>query len=325
MSDTTLTEEELDTLLDGVSTGSVDTNGDTAAKGQAISFNFKEQYNILLGKMPRLGRIFDSFLKNLSASVENLMDTEAEITLAQLGTSKYGEFMRSLPEPAHINTLEISPLHTSALAVLEPRLLYILVDKYFGGQGGTHGLEEGRDLTLTERRIADQLLALLVEDFQAAWQIVDKIGFTHRATDTVPDTVQVMSANEVIVVAMFQITLGGASGNVRFALPYSLLEHYRSTLEARAQTEKIEVDQVWQQGLATELNRASVNATGKIEGLSMKLSELLSLNVGDVVPFEMPSLISLDVEHIPIFKGTLGSSNGRNAVRIREFTDLTQH
>ena len=57
----------------------------------------------------------------------------------------------------------------------------------------------------------------------------------------------------------------------------------------------------------------------------MKLSELLSLNVGDVVPFEMPSLISLDVEHIPIFKGTLGSSNGRNAVRIREFTDMTQH
>jgi flagellar motor switch protein FliM len=46
------------------------------------------------------------------------------------------------------------------------------------------------------------------------------------------------------------------------------------------------------------------------------LSQLLTWRVGDVLPVDLPELVDLEVEGLPLASGRFGISNDRNALRI---------
>ena len=48
----------------------------------------------------------------------------------------------------------------------------------------------------------------------------------------------------------------------------------------------------------------------------MTLRELTGLKVGDILPIDLPKLVPVCVEQVPVFTGEFGISNGVNAVKI---------
>ena len=69
---------------------------------------------------------------------------------------------------------------------MEARLVFILVENFFGGDGRFHARIEGREFTPTERRIVQLLLKIVFEDYKEAWSPVMGVEFEYLDSEVNP-------------------------------------------------------------------------------------------------------------------------------------------
>ena len=84
---------------------------------------------------------------------------------------KFGEYIHSLAVPTNLNLVKIQPLRGTGLFVLDPKLVFAVVDNFFGGVGRFAKIE-GREFTATEMRIVHMVLKHVFADLKEAWSAV---------------------------------------------------------------------------------------------------------------------------------------------------------
>ena len=86
-------------------------------------------------------------------SLFNMLRKTAEVSINGVQMMKFGEYQNTLYVPTSLNMVRFRPLKGTALITMEARLVFILVENFFGGDGRFHAKIEGREFTPTERRI----------------------------------------------------------------------------------------------------------------------------------------------------------------------------
>ncbi len=317
--DPVLTEEEVDTLLDGVENGDVETEaaGADAIPGEVVPFDFRQEHNILVSRMPKLGTLNDKLVKALMERFLEVYKTEVEVKLAFLHTSRFDEFRAGLPTPSNMHLISVNPGQVNGMVVLDPKLLYILVDHYFGGSGDTSGRQPTPVFSPIEIKMGEQFLAHVIREWEQVWAEVLPLSFAVIGREDKPALVQNIAPNEVMFQAVFQVGFSGHFGECHVVIPYSVIESVKEVLGSDGPTDDPRSDAVWQARLAEEVGAATVGISSSIEGLKLTLRQLIELSPGDVVPLEMPETISLMVEEVPVFEGFFGAFDGKNAVKIK--------
>ena len=153
-----LSQDEIDALLHGVDDGDVEIEEESLDPGEARSYDFSSQDRIVRGRMPSLEMVNERFARHMRISLFNMMRRSAEISVNGIQMIKFSEYIHSLFVPTSLNMVKIRPLRGTALFTLEAKLVFILVDNFFGGDGRFHTKIEGREFTPTERRIIQLLL-----------------------------------------------------------------------------------------------------------------------------------------------------------------------
>ena len=115
--------------------------------------------------MPTLEMVNERFARHMRISLFNMMRRTAEVSINGIQMIKFGEYVHTLFVPTSLNMVRFRPLKGTALITMEARLVFILVDNFFGGDGRYHAKIEGREFTPTERRIIQMLLKLIFEDY----------------------------------------------------------------------------------------------------------------------------------------------------------------
>src|SRR3546814_21139096 len=92
---------------------------------------------------------------------------------------KFSEYTHSLFVPTSLNLIRVKPLRGTALCVFEPRLVFTVVDNFFGGDGRLPTKIEGREFTPTEMRVIQLLLRQVFADLQEAWSPVLGLAFDY--------------------------------------------------------------------------------------------------------------------------------------------------
>jgi flagellar motor switch protein FliM len=201
---------------------------------------------------------------------------------------------------------------------MEARLVFILVDNFFGGDGRYHAKIEGREFTPTERRIIQMLLKLVFEDYKEAWAPVMDVGFEYLDSEVNPAMANIVSPTEVIVISSFHIELDGGGGDFHIALPYSMLEPIRELLDAGVQSDKEDTDMRWSKALRDEIMDVPVEMIAKLAETEMSLREVMDLQEGDVIPLEVPDDLTVLIEDLPTFHAKMGRSRDNVALKISD-------
>ncbi|MDH5736122.1 MAG: flagellar motor switch protein FliM [Gammaproteobacteria bacterium] len=312
-----LSQDEIDALLHGVDGGDVETETDEPLRdGIARGFDFNSQDRIVRGRLPTLEMINERFARNLRVSLFNMLRRQAEIAVGGVQMLKFAEYVHSLFVPTSLNLVKVSPLRGTALFVIDPKLVFILVDNFFGGEGRFYNKIEGREFTPTEQRVIKMLLDLLFADLKDAWNPVKKLDFIYQSSEVNPHLANIVSPTEVVVVSTFRVDLEGGGGDCHITFPYSMIEPIRDLLDAGVQSDVTDIDARWALSLREEIFEAQVEVRSNLIEKEMTLSEIVDLKPGDIIPFDMPSHVILDAEDIPIFKGNIGVSRGNAAVKI---------
>jgi len=315
MSSDLLSQDEIDALLHGVDSGAVETEP-PAAPGEARNYDFASQDRIVRGKLPTLEMINERFARTLRIGIYNLLHRSAELSVKGIDLLRFGEYMHSLQVPTNLNLVKMKPLRGTALVVYEPRLVFTLVDNFFGGGGKYPARIEGREFTPTEMRVIQLLLKQTFADLVESWAPVMPVEFEYLNSEVNPHFANIISPREYIVVSRFNIELDGGGGEMHIAFPYAMLEPIREQLDAGVQSDRIERDEGWMRAMRAQLQDAQVELSSAIAQRQISLRELSRLKVGDVIPIELPRTVTLQVEQMPLFSGEFGVHNGRNAVKV---------
>ena len=122
---------------------------------------------------------------------------------------RFGEYMHSLQVPSNLNLVKMKPLRGTALIVFEPRLVFTVVDNFFGGNGRYHIRIEGREFTPTEMRVIQLLLKQTFADLVEAWAPVMPVEFEYLNSEVNPHFANIISPRDYIVVSRFHVDLEG--------------------------------------------------------------------------------------------------------------------
>ncbi|HLA74696.1 MAG TPA: flagellar motor switch protein FliM [Gammaproteobacteria bacterium] len=314
-----LSQDEIDALLNGVSSGDVNTKEEELAPpGTAQHYDFNSQDRIVRGRMPTLEMVNERFARYFRISLFNLLRRSAEIAVGGVQMLKFAEYVHSLFVPTSLNLTRVKPLRGTALFILDPKLVFIVVDNFFGGDGRYRAKIEGREFTPTELRVIQMMLHQAYKDMKEAWGPVMSLDFEYLNSEVNPQFANIVSPTEVVVVTTFHIELDGGGGDLHVTMPYSMLEPIRELLDAGVQSDRVETDERWLHALREEMKEAMIEINSTLAETQISLRDLLKLKEGDVIPVELPGVVVAKADDIPVFRGYFGTSQGSNAIKIIE-------
>jgi flagellar motor switch protein FliM len=313
-----LSQDEIDALLHGVDDVDDDDEDLEPDNSETTSFDFSSQDRIVRGRMPTLELINERFARHMRISLFNMLRKTAEVAINWVQMMKFGEYQNTLYVPTSLNMVRFRPLKGTALITMEARLVFILVENFFGGDGRFQTRIEGREFTPTERRVIQLLLKIVFGDYKEAWSPVMGVEFEYLDSEVNPSMANIVSPTEVIVVSSFHIEVEGGGGDFHMVMPYSMVEPIRELLDAGVQSDKMETDVRWSSALREEIMDVPVNFRVNLLEKNLALRDLMELRPGDVIPIDMPEHAVMFVEELPTFRVKMGRSDDKLAVQVSE-------
>ena len=314
-----LSQDEIDALLHGVDDGDIDTETDLEP-GTVKTYDLTSQDRIVRGRMPTLEMINERFARYTRISMFNMLRRTADVSVGGIQIQKFGEYVHTLYVPTSLNMVKFRPLRGTALIILDAKLVFKLVDNFFGGDG-RHAKIEGREFTPTELRVVQMVLNQGFVDLAEAWKAVMPINFEYVHSEVNPSLANIVSPSEVVVVSTFHVELDGGGGELHITMPYSMIEPIREVLDAGLQSDSDEQDERWIKALREDVLAAKVELECDIVRRDVTLRDIVDLKEGNVIPIEFPDFHVLTANGVPMFRTQLGQHRGNLALKIKEFFD----
>ena len=272
-----LSQDEIDALLHGVDDGDIETEDEAAVEeGEVRPYDLASHERIVRGRMPTLEMINERFARHTRISLFNLLRNNADVSVGGVQIMKYGDYIHTLYVPTSINLLRVHPLRGTALLVMDAKLVFKLVDNFFGGDG-RHAKIEGREFTPTEIRLINKVIEQFFGDLEESWQPVMPLKFDISGHEVNPAMANVINPSEVVVVSTFQVDLDGGSGEFHVTMPYSMLEPIRDVLISGYKPAEEEMDEHWLSSLEKDVLTSPMELGLVVAERQMKLRDVLEL------------------------------------------------
>lgn len=316
--DKILSQDEVNALLKGIDSGDVSTNAAPADDTGARTYDLTSHDRVIRGRMPTLEIINERFARIFQISMSATLKKIVDVHMASVELMKFGEFMKHMPLPSCINVFKMEPLKGYSLMVIDPRMVYLLIDNFFGGKGQTHVKIEGRDFTSIELRIIKKIVNLCFQDFEKAWKPVHPVTVQFSRTEINPQFASIVTPTEIVVVMAFDIEIDSAPGKIHLCIPYPSIEPIKEKLQAGYQSDQHEVDHKWMDRFKKQLSECPVTVTIELAGATVKVRDILNLSAGDVIILDkqVEEGIAARVEGVPKFSGRPGVFRGNLALQI---------
>lgn len=320
MSNDLLSQDEIDALLGGVEKGSVPTGGDTPMPREGVTlYDFTQQDRVVHGRLPALDMVNDRFARFFRLGLFNVLRKNCTVVAQPIKMVKYADYVNSLTVPSNLNLLRVKPLRGIGLVVFEPRLIFTVIDHFFGGGRRFHNRVEGREFTMTETRVIQIMLQRFFESMTEAWEAVIDLEFEHLNSEVNPQFATIVNPSETVVVCRFHVEVDEVGGEAHFVLPYSMIEPIRELLDVGAHNDRDDRDERWMASFHEEVKDAEVTLSTLLVEAELSLREFLQLRPGDVIPIQMPDLCTVFAEDVPVFRGRFGQAEGHNAMRFESY------
>ncbi len=322
-----LSQDEVDALLKGVVGGDIETETDVLEFDEsegAQPYDFAAQDKVIRGRMPSLDAINDRFARFFRNTLSSMLRRMVDVTPVSLDTLKFGNFMRSLPVPSSIHIIRVEPLHGNALIVLETKLVFALIDSFFGGRGAGAMKVEGREFTPIEQRILYKVVDAAIKELSSAWKPVYELDFSYVRAEMNPQFAGIIPNDDVLIVVQFDIEMEEMSGNIMFCIPYQLIEPIRDRLYASFHAEeKTNVDSAWVSRFKNELMGVNVDISVELGKTSITSRELVSLKAGDILVLDkdVQDELIVSVQDLPKYYARPGKIKDTLAVDIVSVVD----
>ena len=308
-----LNQEEIDNLL-GFSDISLDSDTDELQ-------NVFNSSMVSYERLPMLEVVFDRLVRMLSTSLRNLTQDNVDVSLDEVISLRFGDYLNSIPLPAMLAVFKAEEWDNYGLITIDSSLIYSTVDVLLGGRRGTAAMRiEGRPYTTIERNLVERMIHVILSDLSAAFDPLSQISFHFDRLETNPRLATISRHSNAVILARFRIDMEDRGGRLELVIPYATLEPIRELLLQMFMGEKFGRDTIWETHLAQELWMTEVDLSAVLEKKSLLLKDVLEWEVGSQLLLEVTpdSEIELLCGDIPIYYGRMGRKGQNIAVQIED-------
>jgi flagellar motor switch protein FliM len=316
MSESFLSQDEVDALLEGVTGESQKLADELQEQGDVRAYSISSQERIVRGRMPSMEIVNERFARNLRVGLFNMIRRSPEISLGPVAVQRYSAFLRELAVPTNFNIMAIRPLRGSGLIVCEPALLFGIIEMLYGGAGKFKTRIEGREFSQTEQRIINRLVGVITEEYKKAWKGIYPLELEYQRSEMQPQFANIATPSEIVVSTHFQVEIGDISGAIHFCMPYATLEPIRDVLYSSTQGDSVEVDRRWVNVLTQEIQAAEVVLVAELARAHTTIEQLMAIKPGDFIELDRKSKIEATISGVPVFECQYGTHNAKYALRI---------
>ena len=280
------------------------------------AFDFRREDRVPASQLAVARSLEESFVRRVAASLADYLRSTVSGSLVSVEQADYDTFAGELEQPACMAWVSMCPYEGFAAMALAPALVGPLVDLVLGGTGEA-GAAPGREVTDLEQSILEGVFKVMLRDLTATWQQVVRVEFEMDSLETRPAAPRIPAKETVLVYAMELRIRETVSGIVKLAIPALTLKamgrHFESP-RAAGRDQTADSGRAIQEKLARKL---AVNVGARLNGASLRLRDLWSLEPGKVIDLRKPvgTPVDVTINGKPMLKGELVEVGGKQAVQ----------
>ncbi|MCW0181449.1 flagellar motor switch protein FliM [Zavarzinia sp.] len=309
-----LSQDEIDSLL---GFDSVDSAGGAQTGIRSIINSSLVSY----GRLPMLEIVFDRLVRLLSTSMRNFTSDNVEVTLDNITSIRFGEYLNSIPLPAILTVFRAVEWDNFGLLTVESNLIYSIVDVLLGGRKGTTAMRiEGRPYTTIERNLVERMVQVVLKDMKTAFEPLTPVDFTFERLEVNPRFATIARDANAAILVRLRVDMEDRGGRMELVLPYATIEPVRELLLQMFMGEKFGRDTIWESHLASELWATEVQIDAVLDEQMMNLGDVMHLQVGQTIMLNCgpDSPIELKCGGMPMLRGRMGRVGNMVAVKVEQ-------
>jgi len=317
-----LSQQEIDSLLAGISVGSADSSATEEKEKKPardiVTFDFRLPHRLSKNQLRTLQAVHESFGETFGSYLISRLQSTITLNVTSVDQVFYSEYVLSIGNPSCLYLFRI--VESDALAVMElsPQLVLAIVSRLLGGS--LEGSREPRLITQIEQSIIKGIVNRALLDLQKAWKTVGMLTFQTERYESEGDFAQIAPMSEIVLLVSFELTLGEQKYLMNICFPTFALEELLSKLNAQSLKSMALGDRgdKWSKALLKDISTTTIPARGVLGWTTLTLEELLGLEPGDILRTNIPLTGETQVEIAgkTWLWGKAGVSNGKMAVKV---------
>ncbi|HKK99728.1 MAG TPA: flagellar motor switch protein FliM [Desulfotignum sp.] len=318
-----LSQDEVDSLLDGLDSGEVESQADAEPSVPVegvMTYDFTSQDKVVRARMPTFDVINERLSREVRATLSSLLQTNVDVSANPFDSLKFSEFIRSLPVPTSLHVFKMEPLRGHGLVVFESQLVYNLIDTFFGGEALGKARVEGREFTTIEEVMIQKAVATVLKNIESAWVPIEPVKTALVRSEMNPQFTAIVLPTDLVIVTRFEIELEQVAGNLVVCYPYSMIEPMRHKLASGVQAEMEEIDSNWRRMITEVILNSEVFLRIQLGKTEITGEKLLYMQEGDVIQLDNDAgnPLSCYVDGLEKLKGFIGVQRGFQAFKITD-------
>jgi flagellar motor switch protein FliM len=309
-----LSQSEIDAVFQSLHSA----KSDDSLSRKATAFDFRRPDRIAKSQLRAIHQLHDNFVRNLVSSLSAYLRSYLIINLVSVEQLSYAEFLECLPSPTCIASLGLRPYDGNAVLELNSSLVFPILEMLLGGNGKTSTAIQ-REITEIEQTLLDGLFRIVLHDLKEAWKGVTTIDFAIESLETEPQFLQILAPSEAVVAVAIEIRIGESIGMMNIAMPSIIIKMMRQKFDQQWSVRKSESTGGEQERVLNLLRGSSIGLDVRLDGSSLFLKDLLSLEEGDVLILDSPMQKPLRClfNGIPKLQGNVSSSDNKFRFTVR--------
>jgi len=269
--------------------------------------------------MRAISGLHENLARSLSVSVSTYLRAYVGVRLLSIEQIAFQEFVLSLPAPTSLVALDLSPFEANAVLEISPSLVFPVLEVLLGGSGKVQ-TAISREITEIEQSVFESFLRIVVHDLRASWRPIAELAFRVVAQETEPTQFQGVPQNEAVIAVSLEVKMGESIGMMNLAIPSIVVKMLRQRIDQQSITRRAEPTEVEQRRNRTLLDPGQMLLDARLEGLSLPAGSLASLDVGDVLLFDLPAWtpLTLSLNGVAKFNGEIRDANDRQVFYVNE-------
>ena len=281
-----LSQDEIDQLLQAISTGESDTDEfkPVTDTRRIKIYDFRRPDKFSKEQIRTVSNMHETFARLTTTSLSAQLRTLVHVHVASVDQLTYEEFIRSIPTPTTLAVINMDPLKGNAVLEIAPEITFIIIDRLFGGKGDTGG-KVNRDLTDIEQSVMEGIIVRILANMREAWTQAIDLRPRLQQIETNPQFAQIVPPSEMVILVTLEIKIGEESGMMNICIPYITIEPIVSKLSSSFWFSSVRRSSSTQylETLKEKLADVEIELVATVGTINVPIRDVLSLHTGDVI------------------------------------------
>jgi len=316
-----LSQEEIDSVFRNMRESPQES--DLAKRAQP--YDFRRPDRIAKDQLRAIHVLHENFARSLASSLSAYLRAYVAVNLVSVEQLSFMEFSQCLPSPSCLVSLGMKPFEGNAVMEVNNTLVFPILEMLLGGSARLIA-RMNREITEIEQSILDGLFRIILHDLKLSWQAVASLDFTIEAHETEPQLLQILAPNEAVVAISMEVRIGDNSGMMNLGVPSIIIKMLRQKFDQQWSVRKTKSTSEERDRILRLIRPAATLVDARLQGPTLRVSELLEIEQGDVLTFDFPTERSVDllVNEKLKFHGHVASNGRKRAFRIEQFYNIAE-